>query len=72
MLAFAGACALGSICGFLQGAWSFGVVDGCSCLAQKTAEAAAESLTDLRMPAPAKHVVQPMSASGTKETCSMR
>ena len=35
------ACALGSICGFLQGAWSFGVVDGCSCLAQKTAEAAA-------------------------------
>jgi len=26
-LAFAGACALGSIYGFLQGAWPFGVVE---------------------------------------------
>ena len=27
MLAFAGSCALGSIYGFLQGAWPFGVVE---------------------------------------------
>jgi hypothetical protein len=27
-LAFAGACALGSAYGFLQGAWPFGVVEG--------------------------------------------
>ena len=27
ILAFAGACALGSIYGFLQGAWPFGVVE---------------------------------------------
>jgi hypothetical protein len=27
VLAFPGACALGSACGFLQGAWSFGVVE---------------------------------------------
>ena len=27
ILAFAGACALGSIYGFLQGAWPFGLVD---------------------------------------------
>jgi hypothetical protein len=27
-LAFAGACALGSIYGFLQGAWPFGLVEG--------------------------------------------
>jgi len=27
VLAFAGACALGSIYGFLQGAWPFGVVE---------------------------------------------
>ena len=27
VLAFAGACALGSVYGFLQGAWPFGVVD---------------------------------------------
>ena len=27
ILAFAGACALGSLCGFLQGAWPFGVVE---------------------------------------------
>ncbi len=26
-LAFAGACALGSACGFLQGAWPFGLVE---------------------------------------------
>jgi hypothetical protein len=28
VLAFAGACVLGSIYGFLQGAWPFGVVEG--------------------------------------------
>jgi hypothetical protein len=28
LLAFAGACVLGSIYGFLQGAWPFGVVEG--------------------------------------------
>jgi hypothetical protein len=28
ILAFAGACALGSIYGFLQGAWPFGIVEG--------------------------------------------
>ncbi len=28
VLAFAGACALGSIYGFLQGAWPFGIVEG--------------------------------------------
>lgn len=27
-LGFAGACALGSVYGFLQGAWPFGVVEG--------------------------------------------
>lgn len=27
ILAFAGACALGSVYGFLQGAWPFGVVE---------------------------------------------
>ena len=27
VLAFAGACALGSVYGFLQGAWPFGVVE---------------------------------------------
>jgi hypothetical protein len=27
VLAFAAACALGSICGFLQGAWPFGLVE---------------------------------------------
>ena len=27
ILAFAAACALGSICGFLQGAWPFGLVE---------------------------------------------
>jgi hypothetical protein len=28
VLAFAGACALGSAYGFLQGAWPFGVIEG--------------------------------------------
>ena len=28
ILAFAGACALGSLYGFLQGAWPFGLVEG--------------------------------------------
>jgi hypothetical protein len=28
ILAFAGACVLGSIYGFLQGAWPFGLVEG--------------------------------------------
>jgi hypothetical protein len=28
LLAFAGSCVLGSIYGFLQGAWPFGVVEG--------------------------------------------
>jgi len=28
VLAFAAACALGSVYGFLQGAWSFGLVEG--------------------------------------------
>jgi hypothetical protein len=28
ILGFAGACALGSVYGFLQGAWPFGVVEG--------------------------------------------
>lgn len=28
VLAFAGACVLGSIYGFLQGAWPFGIVEG--------------------------------------------
>ncbi|HEX3989410.1 MAG TPA: hypothetical protein VHZ30_08250 [Verrucomicrobiae bacterium] len=28
VLGFAGACALGSIYGFLQGAWPFGIVEG--------------------------------------------
>ncbi|HVZ14656.1 MAG TPA: hypothetical protein VG894_09375 [Bauldia sp.] len=28
ILAFAGACVLGSIYGFLQGAWPFGIVEG--------------------------------------------
>jgi hypothetical protein len=28
ILAFAGACALGSIYGFLQGTWPFGVIEG--------------------------------------------
>ena len=28
VLAFGGACALGSVYGFLQGAWPFGVVEG--------------------------------------------
>ena len=30
-LAFAVACALGSTYGFLQGAWPFGLVEGCAC-----------------------------------------
>ncbi|EFI50314.1 hypothetical protein [Afipia sp. 1NLS2] len=28
ILGFAAACALGSICGFLQGTWPFGLVEG--------------------------------------------
>jgi hypothetical protein len=32
VLAFAGACALASIYGFLQGAWPFGVVEAAWCL----------------------------------------
>ena len=32
ILAFAGACALGSVYGFLQGAWPFGVVEAIWCL----------------------------------------
>jgi hypothetical protein len=28
VLGFAGACALGSVYGFLQGAWPFGIVEG--------------------------------------------
>ena len=28
VLAFAGACVLGSVYGFLQGAWPFGIVEG--------------------------------------------
>jgi hypothetical protein len=32
ILAFAGACALGSVYGFLQGAWPFGLVEGIWCL----------------------------------------
>ena len=32
VLAFAGACALASIYGFLQGAWPFGLVEGIWCL----------------------------------------
>jgi hypothetical protein len=28
VLCFAGACALGSVYGFLQGAWPFGIVEG--------------------------------------------
>ena len=31
ILAFAGACALGSLYGFLQGAWPFGLVEGVWC-----------------------------------------
>lgn len=32
ILAFAGACALGSTYGFLQGAWPFGIVEAVWCL----------------------------------------
>jgi len=32
ILAFAGACALGSLYGFLQGAWPFGVVEAIWCV----------------------------------------
>ena len=32
ILGFAAACALGSIYGFLQGAWPFGVVEGVWCV----------------------------------------
>jgi len=32
ILAFAGACALGSIYGFLQGAWPFGIVEAAWCV----------------------------------------
>jgi hypothetical protein len=32
ILAFAGACALGSVYGFLQGAWPFGFVEAIWCL----------------------------------------
>ena len=32
ILAFAGACLLGSIYGFLQGAWPFGVIEAIWCL----------------------------------------
>jgi hypothetical protein len=32
ILAFAGSCALGSVYGFLQGAWPFGVVESIWCL----------------------------------------
>ncbi len=32
ILAFAGACALGSSYGFLQGAWPFGIVEAIWCL----------------------------------------
>jgi len=32
ILAFAGACILGSIYGFLQGAWPFGVIEAIWCL----------------------------------------
>ncbi|MFY9912811.1 MAG: hypothetical protein WCF22_11550 [Candidatus Sulfotelmatobacter sp.] len=32
ILAFAGACALGSVYGFLQGAWPFGIVEAIWCL----------------------------------------
>jgi hypothetical protein len=32
VLGFAGACALGSVYGFLQGAWPFGVVEAIWCL----------------------------------------
>jgi hypothetical protein len=31
ILAFAGACALGSVYGFLQGAWPFGLVEAIWC-----------------------------------------
>jgi hypothetical protein len=31
VLAFAGACALGSLYGFMQGAWPFGLVEGVWC-----------------------------------------
>jgi hypothetical protein len=32
VLAFAGACAMGSIYGFLQGAWPFGLIEAIWCL----------------------------------------
>jgi hypothetical protein len=32
ILAFAGACLLGSVYGFLQGAWPFGIVEAIWCL----------------------------------------
>lgn len=32
ILAFAGACAMGSVYGFLQGAWPFGVIEALWCL----------------------------------------
>jgi hypothetical protein len=32
VLAFAGACALGSLYGFLQGAWQFGIVEAIWCV----------------------------------------
>jgi hypothetical protein len=32
VLAFAGACALGSVYGFLQGAWPFGLVESVWCV----------------------------------------
>ena len=32
ILAFAGACVLGSVYGFLQGAWPFGVIEAIWCL----------------------------------------
>ena len=32
ILAFAGACLLGSVYGFLQGAWPFGVIEAIWCL----------------------------------------
>jgi hypothetical protein len=32
ILGFAGACALGSVYGFLQGAWPFGVVEAVWCV----------------------------------------
>ncbi len=53
ILAFAGACALGSVYGFLQGAWPFGIVEALWALVAVQRWRRASGQTDPR-PSPSK------------------